>query len=230
MTANSIHPTAIIGDDVQLGEDNVIGPYVVLEGPLEIGNGNWIGTYCHLGGQAQWSGMRGHEMDAMQRAGIRIGDGNVLREYVSVHHGTERPTTVGDGVYLMAHSHVPHDALIMDSTTLTNAVQLAGHTQIGWRSNLGMGTVVHQRTVIGAYVMLGMQSVVTRDIPPGALAYGSPARVRGANKVGLSRAGFDESTIEAIDAALREGRSLPDDGPFGEAVTWFESKVATARP
>ena len=230
MSSNKIHPTAVIGDDVDLGTGNVIGPYSVLDGPLVIGDDNWFAAHVAVGAPAQWSGMRGPEMEGMQRKGVRIGNGNVFREFVTIHQGTDRSTTVGHGVYLMAYAHIPHDALVLDSTTITNAVQLAGHTQIGWNTNIGLGSVVHQRSVIGPFAMIGMQSVITADVPPGAIAFGSPARVRGANKVGLSRAGFDAGLIDEIDAALRHGEPLPRREAMAAAVSWFEEKVATARP
>src|SRR5438105_9878108 len=40
---NRIHPTAVVGDAVDLGEGNVIGPYAVVLGPCRMGDDNWIG-------------------------------------------------------------------------------------------------------------------------------------------------------------------------------------------
>ena len=49
MSKNKIHPTAIIGEDVIMGENNEIGPYTIIKGPIEIGNNNIIGSHTVLG-------------------------------------------------------------------------------------------------------------------------------------------------------------------------------------
>ena len=225
MPENQIHPTAVVEPEVELGSDNVIGPYAVLQGPLVVGDGNWFGPHCSIGTPTQWTGVSGRELAAQVGNGVRIGDGNVFREYVTVHQGTDRVTTVEDEAYFMAYAHVPHDALIAHHATLTNATQLAGHTSIGWRANLGLGTVVHQRTVVGPFAMVGMQSVVTGHLPPGALAFGSPAKVRGVNRVGLQRAGFADEEIDEVAAAIGEGRT-PDVERLADAQRWFEERLA----
>lgn len=222
---NDIHPTAIIGDDVVLGSGNLIGPYAVLEGPMTIGDGNWFGPQCSIGTPAQWTGIAGREMAGCTGNGVRIGNDNVVREFVTIHQGTDRVTTLGDGVYLMAYAHVPHDAYIADHVTLTNAVQMGGHTHVGWRANLGLGTVVHQRTVIGPYAMVGMQSVITSHLPPAVLAFGSPVRVRGVNRVGLERAGFVAEEIAEIVEALAAARR-PEVDRLQDALHWYDERVA----
>jgi UDP-N-acetylglucosamine acyltransferase len=225
MSNNQIHPSAVIGPDVELGSDNVVGPYAVLDGPLVVGDGNWFGPHTVVGTPTQWTGVTGREIAEQVGNGVRIGHGNVLREFVTVHQGTDRITTIEDETYLMAYAHVPHDAYIAHQATLTNATQLAGHTSVGWRANLGLGTVVHQRTVIGPYAMVGMQSVVTGHLPPGALAFGSPAKLRGVNRVGLQRAGFEDDEIDEIERALAEERSAPVER-LVEAQAWFDARVA----
>jgi UDP-N-acetylglucosamine acyltransferase len=85
--------------------------------------------------------------------------------------------------------------------------------QVGERANLGMGAVVHQFRVVGGGAMVGMGAAVTRDVPPYAKAFGNPARVRGADTVGLRRAGVPDGPIEALAAALR----VPGAGPTAEA-------------
>lgn len=228
MPKNDIHPTAVIAGDVVLGSGNVVGPYAVLYGPLSIGDGNWIGAHCSIGTPAEWTGVTGTDLSAQAGNGVRIGDENVLREHVSVNQGTNRVTAIQNRSYLMSYSHVAHDSFIADDVTLTNAVQLAGHTHVGWRANLGLGTVVHQRKVIGPYVMAGMQSVVTDHLPPGVVAYGSPARPRGVNRIGLERAGFDTAEIAEIVAAFQE-RRRPDVARLDVAMYWFEERVAEER-
>jgi UDP-N-acetylglucosamine acyltransferase len=127
----------------------------------------------------------------------------------------------------MAYSHVPHDALIEDWVTLSNASQVAGHTWIGEGANIGLGVEIRQRLAIGPYAMVGMSSTVTADIPPFAVAIGSPARITGGNRVGLLRRGIaDEDTVARIDGHYKgEWEGPPDflSGDLAELVDRFRA-------
>lgn len=214
--ANRIHPTAIIGEGVELGDDNVIGPYSVIVGPCRIGSGNWIGPYVCVGGPAEYRGGPhpvGWEGEQSGH-GVVIGDRNTFREFVAVHQGYEDENTIiGDDNYIMSHSHVDHDCVLHDNITLTSSVQLAGHCQVWSWANLGLGTTVHQRSVIGPGAMVGMGTVVLKRVAPFSTVVGSPARPIGINRVGLSRRGCDDATIDALEPYLWGTAPLPDGLP-----------------
>lgn len=223
---NRIHTTAIVGPGVELGTGNVIGPYAVLMGPCRIGDGNWIGPYVTLGPPPE---VAGHDHGAawdgeLVGYGVEVGDGTTLREYTTVHSGSSRPTRIGSGCYVMNRVYVGHDGDIGDEVTMASTVLLGGHVSVGDRANLGLGAMVHQRRVIGPGVMLGMGSVVTRDIPPFAKAYGNPARVEGANTVGMSRHGIEAGDIERVVelyAGSHGGLTTGSDaGSVGMATDW----------
>jgi UDP-N-acetylglucosamine acyltransferase len=202
---NQIHPTAIIDTSVQLGANNVIGPYTVITGSVAIGDNNWIGPHVVIGTPAQVRGDK-HLNPWNENYGyvvVSIGSGNVIREFSTIQSGTDSVTTLGDDCYLMTQCHVPHDALIADRVTFSNSVQLGGHSIIQTGVNVGLGTVIHQRSLIGAGAMIGMGSVVIRPVLPFSMAFGSPARVNGANRVGMQRTGFAQSIINDVDSALR---------------------------
>jgi UDP-N-acetylglucosamine acyltransferase len=205
--ANRIHPTAIIGDGVELGDGNIIGPYSVVLGPCRIGDGNWLGPHVTIGTPAEhrdgphpvgWDG----ELDGQ---GVRIGDHNRIREYVAVHQGIQRETRIGNGCYFLARSHVAHDSVIGDEITLSSSVQLGGHVEVWSGANLGLGVVVHQYCRIGPGAMIGMGAAVRREIGAFVIAVGVPAKVSGINAVGLRRRGCDEATIEALAPFLTGG-------------------------
>jgi len=204
---NQIHPTAVVGPGVELGTDNTIAPYAVLLGPCVIGDRNWIGPHVSIGTPAQMrDGEHPRAWDVTAAGeGIVIGSDNVIREYVTIHQPTDHVTRVGSRCYLMSYAHVPHDAVLGDLVTLSNAAQIGGHTIIGEGANLGLGTMVHQRLAIGGGAMVGMGSVVTKSVPPFAVAYGSPARVAGANSVGLTRAGYDDAVVTRLATWYRDG-------------------------
>ena len=201
---NKIHPTAVIDNSVDLGRGNIIGPYAVILGNVQIGDDNWIGPHAVIGTPAQ---MHGGPHPATwlgddAPSSIKIGSRNVIREFSTIHDGTVTSTIVGNGCYFMTQAHVPHDALIEDGVTLSNSAQLGGHTIVQTGANIGLGAVIHQRSLIGTRAMIGMGSVVTRAIPPFGMAFGSPARIRGGNVVGMERAGLAQDLIPQIVDAL----------------------------
>jgi UDP-N-acetylglucosamine acyltransferase len=204
---NQVHDTAVIGPGVELGDGNVVGPYAVLTGPLRIGDRNWIGAHAVIGAAPE---IRGHEPGLpwggdTADLGVEIGDDSTLREFATVHRGTHRPTRIGDRCFVMNKAHLGHDAVLGDDVTLAVSTILGGHVDVGAGANLGLATVVHQRRVVGPGAMVGMGSVVTRDLPPYAKAFGSPARVRGANEVGMGRGGVSAEDVAAVAGLYASG-------------------------
>lgn len=197
---NSVHPTAQLIGDVVLGSGNTIGPLVVIIGPVTIGDRNWVGTGAVIGAPPEvrdWP----HPTDVAQLSsggGIEIGNGNIIREYVQIHQGWHDVTRVGDHDFVMNQCYLAHDTQLEDRVTLASSVLLAGHVRIGEGANLGLGTAVHQRRYVGNGAMLGMGSVVTHDVPPFARAFGSPARVHGANRIGMERSRVPTAVIDAV--------------------------------
>lgn len=182
--ANKIHPTALIGPQVDMGTDNIIGPGAIIIGPCEIGDNNWIGPYSVIGTPGQYQGVHhpaawDHDIEGQ----IKIGDRNVFREFVTLQISEGTSTIVEDDCYFMTQSHIPHDAYIESGVKLANSVHLGGFVHVGKVAYIGMGAIVHQRLVIGAGSMVGMGSVVTRHVPPLAKAFGNPAVVRGINSM-----------------------------------------------
>nr|WP_297424206.1 acyl-ACP--UDP-N- acetylglucosamine O-acyltransferase [uncultured Actinotalea sp.] len=216
---NTIHPTALVGPGVELGTGNVIGPGAVLLGPLRLGDDNWVGPGVTIGTPPEVRGVE-HAAQWLEPSGgpgVRIGDRNVLREMTLVHQGWQGATVIGDDCFLMNKVYVAHDAEVGDGVTLASTVTMGGHVRVGAGANLGMGTTVHQRRVIGARAMVGMGAVVTRDVPPAALVHGNPARLRGANVVGMQRAGVPETAVALLQEAYGRGE-VPGGDDLPEAV------------
>lgn len=225
-----IHPTALVTDGVELGADVVIGPNAVLLGPCRIGAGVQIGAGCVIGSppelttepqNAAWAGDLAHH-------GVEIGSRTVVRELSTVQQGSKAPTRIGADCWLLTRSYVAHDCVLGDGVTTSAGVALGGHAQVGYGAYLGMNATVHQRRLIGPGSIVGMSAAVTRDVPPFAKAFGVPARVHGANVVGMSRRGIPDGDVTALDAEYRAGRQ-PDRSDSGiaelsAAWTWWAAQ------
>lgn len=203
---NRIHPTAIIGPNVELGANNIIGPYAVIYGPGTIGDDTFIGPHVAIGTPGEISGgFHGAGWEEGNRGRFSIGDGTIIREFVTVQVAENAITSIGSGCYVMTKAHIPHHAAVADNATIACLAVVGGHGIIGEGAYLGLSSVLHQRIAVGAGAMIGMGGIVTKHVPPFATAFGSPVRVRGANRVGMQRSGYDDGVIERIDEHYRNG-------------------------
>jgi UDP-N-acetylglucosamine acyltransferase len=213
----------------------VVGPFAVLLGPLLIGDDVWIGPGVHLGGPPEIASSRHNvawegDLDHQE---IRVGDRTRIRDGVTVHHGSVRPTLIGADCHLFSRVYVAHDVQISDAVTLTAGSSIGGHVTIRTRANIGLNVSVHQRRVVSAFAMVGMGTTVTRDVPPFTTSYGVPPRVHGLNAFGLRRAGYGDEVIEALSAAYAagypdpSGDGLPQD--LRAELTWW-ADVPERRP
>ena len=191
---------SILGEQVEVGEGSWIGPHVVLDGRVRIGRDNRIYQFASIGAPPQDKKYGGED------TAVEIGDGNTIREYVTINRGTTRDagvTRVGNDNWIMAYVHFAHDCRIGSQTIFANACELAGHVQVGDWAILGATTLVHQFVHIGAHSFTGMGTYLPQDLPPYVMAAGNMARPYGINSEGLRRRGFGPETIARIKRAYR---------------------------
>lgn len=196
----SIGPYSVIGAHVHVEAGTWIGPHVVINGPTRLGKNNRIFQFASLGEIPQDKKYRGEASELV------IGDGNTIREYVTINRGTaldRARTTLGDGNWIMAYVHIAHDCQIGNHTIFSNGATLAGHVVIEDYAVLGGFTLVHQFCRVGAYAFCGMGAALNRDVPPFVTVSGNPAKPYGLNKEGLKRHGFTAATIDALNKAYR---------------------------
>jgi len=195
----SIHPTAIIEDGAVIGEGcdikagAVIGKYAVL------GERVTVCPYAVVGGDPQHL-----TFDRSIPSGVRVGDGTVIREHVTINRAAKagENTVVGARCFLMANAHLGHDCVVADDVVLANNVMLAGHVHVGSFTFVGGGAGVHQFARIGESVMVSGLSRVGQDVPPFALI-AERNEVIGLNLLGLKRRGFSRDAIREIKEAFR---------------------------
>jgi UDP-N-acetylglucosamine acyltransferase len=196
----SVGAYSIIGPQVEIGDGTWIGPHVVIEGRTRIGRNNRIHPFASIGGPPQDKKYAGED------TAVEIGDGNTLREYVTINRGTALDagvTRVGDDNWIMAYVHFAHDCRIGSRTIFANACELAGHVHVGDWAILGATTLVHQFVRIGEHSFTGMGTYLDRDLPPYVRAAGNMAKPYGINSEGLRRRGFGAETIGALKQAYR---------------------------
>ena len=215
MQQNIIHPTAIVAHDVELGVNNRIGPYSIIGGmgcKVSIGSNNYFGAYNLIGSPAEFA--TGCPVEAMldfeqwsvanpsQVSGVKIGDYNVMRDRVSVDAGIKQVTTVANRCYLHSNCLINHDCQLSEGVVFAPGVISAGTCTFGKYSQIGVNAVLHQGRKVGAFVMVGMNATVTRDIPDFALSFGSPSKTMGVNRIRLARLGISEDDINATNDFL----------------------------
>lgn len=196
----TIGPWAIIGAQVIIEEGTEIGSHVFIGPHTKIGKNNKIYPYAAVGGDPQHAGYRG------EPTRLKIGDHNVIREFVTISRGTSQgrgETIIGNHTYLMAYCHIAHDCVIGNHVVFANTASIAGHVHIGDYANLGAFSGIHQYVRIGAYSFLGRGAKVYQDILPYMLVTGNPGVPVGLNSVGLRRHGFKTEVRLSLKRAYR---------------------------
>jgi UDP-N-acetylglucosamine acyltransferase len=156
--ANFIHPTAIIGDNVILGDNN------------------YIGAFCIIGDPAEHKKYWGQE-----KGKVIIGNNNIVTGLVTIDAGTEVPTIIEDGCFIMKHAHIGHDCRIMNNVTISCGAKIGGHSIIGEGSNIGLNAVLHQFSVIKKGCMIGASAFFKGESEVQMKYAGVPARKLGSN-------------------------------------------------
>lgn len=199
MTATNIHPTAIISPKSELGEGVRIDPYTIIEDHVQIGANTVIGPHVQIGKwttigedcQVFFGATIGNPSKDLkyngERSYVRIGNRNVLREYVSISRSTfeDGETVIGDDNLFMNWVNIAHDSIIGSRTIMANFATLAGHVTIEDDVRLGAYAALHQFVRVGKMAMAGGCSKIVQDVPPFALSAGQPARVRDLNRIGI---------------------------------------------
>lgn len=215
-----IGPFAVVGPHVRIGRGTVVGSHSVIEGRTTIGADNRIFHFASIGAVPQDLKYKDEE------SSLIIGDRNRIREFSTIHLGTEgggMETRVGDDNLFMAYSHIAHDCRIGNGVILANAATLGGHVIIGDGAILGGLTGVHQFCRIGKMAFLAAGSLVVRDVPPFMTVQGDRARLAGLNLEGLKRKGFGPDVISGLKKAYRI--LFRSDLPLAEAVSLVRAEA-----
>ena len=192
---------AVVGADVELGEGCVVHDHAVLQGPTKFGARNVFHPFCVIGGNPQ------DYTYAEEHVELSVGDGNIFREYVTISRGTKKgggTTRIGSNNFFLAYSHVGHDCQIGSGTLFVNGATLAGHVTVQDYVTIGAFSPVHQFCRLGRYAYIGACTVITQDVPPFSLIVTErETRCYGANTIGLERKGFSAERVKSLQKAFR---------------------------
>jgi UDP-N-acetylglucosamine acyltransferase len=204
----SVGPYAVIGADVQIGAGSWVGPHAVINGPTRIGRNNRIFQFASIGEAPQDKKYRG------EPTRLEIGDGNTIREFVTINRGTaqdEGVTRIGDDNWIMAYVHIAHDCEIGSHTIFANNASLAGHVRIEDYVILGGFTLVHQFCALGVHSFTAFSTGIAKDVPPYVMVSGFSAEPHGLNTGGLEAEGLQRGDDREAQAGVQDaciGRSL----------------------
>lgn len=158
-----IHPTALIEDDVHLGDGTAVWDNV------HIRHGARIGKECIIGEKTYIA------------YDVVIGDYCKLNANVYICAGV----TIGDYVMLSAHTVFTNDLYprafdrTLDGLGTSEPTQDTLFTNVGRGVTTGANVTIGPGLTIGDFAMIGMGSVVTRNVAPHGLVHGNPARLVG---------------------------------------------------
>jgi UDP-N-acetylglucosamine acyltransferase len=212
-----IHETAIVAEGARIGTDSYIGPFCTIGAEVELGLGVRLDSHVVVDGRTSIGdethiypfasiGLPPQDLKyAGEPTATEIGKRNHIREFVTVHRGTEGGgglTKIGDGNLLMAQAHVAHDCRLGNEIIMANAATLAGHVEIADRASVGAYSGVHQFCRVGLEAFIGGYSVVVKDAMPFAIIQGNHAKCFGLNRLGMRRRGYSKETSEKLNHAF----------------------------
>lgn len=214
---DGFHPTSNIHPGSRIGKNVRIGAYAVIEENVSVGDNTVIYDRVHIGKDTVLGrdnviymgvviGTDPQQKGKPSEGGcVRIGDGNVFREYATVHKSSvpNGATVIGNNNFCMAFSHVAHDCRIHNGVTIVNMVLMGGHVEVQDFAFLSGGCQIHQFCRIGRYAMIGGHASITKDVPPYMLVDNNQDLIGSINIVGLRRAGFAEPVRRDIKNAYR---------------------------
>ncbi len=164
----------IIGD-IKIGEGTQIGDNVVIRNRVSIGANCVIQSLTVIGedGFGYSEDSRHRKTMVKHYGGVKIGDDVFIGSHVNIARGTIDDTVIGHGVKIAPTTHIGHNNLIGDNATVICS-QLFGSAKTGSNAYI-TSSVVRNQCTVGDNTLIGMGSVVTKDIESDKVAIGIPA-------------------------------------------------------
>jgi UDP-N-acetylglucosamine acyltransferase len=214
---SEIHPSAIVSPHATLGSDCFVGAYSIIGDEVVLGDGVRLESHCVVDGRTYIGdethvypfvsiGLASQDLKYKgEPSETRIGRRNRIREFVTIHRGTEGGgmlTETGDDCLIMAQAHIAHDCRLGNLVIMANGATLAGHVTVEDGANIGAYSGVHQFCRVGREAYIGGYSVAVKDALPFALSAGNHASCYGLNITGMKRRDYPRETIKKLHHAF----------------------------
>ena len=212
-----VHRSAVVEKGAELADDVRVGAFCFVSAEAVLGPGVRLDPYASVHGRTRVGArtrlfphacVGGEPQDKQPGTvpqALEIGCDNQIREFATIHVGTERGggcTRIGDANLVMNNAHIAHDCQVGSHCIVTGPGGLAGHVTVEDHAVLGAFSGVHQFCRVGESAMCAGNAKLRKDAPPFAMVAGDGARVVGLNVVGLRRRGFSPETIATLKHAF----------------------------
>jgi UDP-N-acetylglucosamine acyltransferase len=192
-----IGPMAIIGENVEIGDGCIIGSNVIIDGFVRIGKNNSFYNCVSIGCSSQ------DYKDGKNQ--LFIGDANIFRENTTINSAVEGGgiTKIANNNLFQAYSYIDGGCQIGSKVVMGNLTRVGSHVLVEDKAIISGLCEIHEFVRIGKMVMVGGCTEVVKDLPPFVLVDGNPLKVVGTNVVGLRRNGLETETRNEIKKAYR---------------------------
>jgi UDP-3-O-[3-hydroxymyristoyl] glucosamine N-acyltransferase len=174
----SIGPHSYIGD-CKIGEGTIIYGNVFIYSNVTIGKNVTIHSGTTIGVEDAFAYERNQHGELVKFphfGGVIIEDDVDIHAHANIDRGTFGNTIIGRGSKINRYAHIGHNSVIGKHCQIGGQVFIAGSSIIGDYCELALCSCIRNGTKLGQNVMIGMGSVVTKDIEDDWVAYGVPAK------------------------------------------------------
>ena len=214
LKSNNIHSSATIASNVKIGDNVTIAANVVIYDNVSIEDGVIIEANSVIGASPKTVGAQKGNGWTILKSKSYIGENCVIDAPI------KNDTIISENSYIMPFVYIGHDSIIHQNSILSSGVKVGGYVNIDRNCNIGLNVSIHQFSTIGAFAMIGMGAIVNKDIPPFSKAFGIPIRYKGLNKIGMERAGLNNSIIQEISEYIN---GLNENFENPEWIRYFEN-------
>jgi UDP-3-O-[3-hydroxymyristoyl] glucosamine N-acyltransferase len=175
-----IHPSAQIDCGVIIGNNVSIGPNTVIRSGSIISDDVYIGCNTTIGSEGfQIIKIYGNHKNVKHVGGVKIGKGTYIGDNCCVCNSLfETNSMIGQNTRVDNLVHIAHNVIIGNNVVLTAGVVLCGSTYIKDSVWVGVNTSVLNNVTLGESSLIGIGSVVLKDVPANKIAYGVPAKIK----------------------------------------------------
>lgn len=172
MPGSFVHPSATVG------EESIVFPGAILGPKVTIGKRALVKPHAVIGlwGFGIHIGPHRHNLHLPHVGGVSVGDDAELGALITVCAGTIHPTWLGDRVKVDDHVHLSHNVVIDDDAQIIAHAEVSGSTRVGKRCILSPNCSTVNGTIIGDDAIVGIAANVTKNVEPGIVVVGNPAR------------------------------------------------------